>query len=84
MRKSCAHGNEQFFVFSNRDPVRIKNVRKLLKKTIELIGLDTKLYNTHSLRAGRSVDLVLMGIQIPVVRKLGRWTSNAIYAYLKL
>ena len=84
-RKLCANDTENFFIFCDRSPVQIANVRSVLKKAISMTGLDMNNYNTHSLRAGRSVDLVYkMKLPISVVQKLGRWSSNAVYKYLKL
>ena len=85
IRKLCASQNENFFIFRDRAPVRVANVRSVLKEAISLAGLDMNNYNTHSLRAGRSVDLVYkMKLPVSVVQKLGRWTSNAVYKYLKI
>ena len=83
-RKSCAYDTEQFFIFRDRTPVQIAQVRCVLKRCIDLTGLDSNLYNTQSFRAGRSVDLMEMKVGLDVVKKLGRWSSNSVYRYLKI
>ena len=77
--------NEAFFIFRNRNPVRPAHFRSTLKLAIKKAGLDNRLYNSHSFRAGRSVDLLNMGVPIDVIKNLGRWSSksNAVYRYLK-
>ena len=83
MRKQRKTENEQFFVSRNRDPVTADQFRVTLRKVIEDLGLDPQMYGTHSLRAGNAVQLVESGTPVEMVRKIGRWKSNAIYAYLR-
>ena len=83
MRKRRLTDNEQFFVFYNRDPVTPEIFRSTLRRVIEELGLEPMLYGTHSLRAGNAVQMVENeSISVETVWKLGRWRSNAIYAYL--
>ena len=49
--------NEPFFIFKDRSPIKAENMRLVLKHILTKAGLESKYYNTHSLRAGRSVDL---------------------------
>ena len=44
----ASNPSEQFFVFSDHSPVTPSNFRMVLKKAIELAGLDPNLYDTHS------------------------------------
>ena len=74
---------EPFFVFADRSPVMAKNMCATLHKIINLAGFDAFFYETHSLRAGRSGDLYKMGIPIEIIKKLGRWKSNAVFRHLK-
>ena len=74
---------EDFFIFRGVIPVQPLNFRKTLKQMICLAGLDQSYYLTHSLRAGRSCDLLKLGFSVETIKKLGRWHSNSVYAYLK-
>ena len=74
--------DEPFFVFKDRTPVEPIHFRKVLKEVICQSGLNSSLYNTHSLRAGRSLDLLSMKIPVDLIRKLGRWKSGTVYKYL--
>ena len=75
--------DEQFFIYNDRSPVKAMTVREILKTTLKDAGFRDDLYNFHSLRQGRCVDLADLGIPIPTLKSLGRWKSNAVYLYLK-
>ena len=49
---------EQFFVYSDRTPVTLVQIRNVLRLLIARTGLEANLYNVHSLRIGRCVDLL--------------------------
>ena len=46
-------------------------------------GLESHLYNTHSLHIGRASDLSKMGANVEKIKHVGRWKSNAVYRYIK-
>ena len=75
--------DENFFVFSDRSPVNHVHARSMLKLMIQQIGLDSNLYNFHSIRIGRGNDLLKLGLSVEIIKKLGRWRSNAVFAYLR-
>ena len=81
-RKKRKNDNEQFFVFKDRSPVMALHYRKVLKELIVMNSLNNSLYTAHGTRSGRAHDLLEMKIPIPVIKKLGRWSSNIIYTYL--
>ena len=61
-RRSFKDEQEQFFVFQNRMPVSTDHIRKILQRLIAELKLDPSLYNVHSLRSGRSLDLLDSGL----------------------
>ena len=83
VRQTRKKDEEQFFIFADRSAVQAQHYRSMLKQTIEAVGLNSKNYECHSTRAGRSLDLLEMGLSVSVIQKLGRWSSNAVYIYLK-
>ena len=83
IRRSFKSKEEQFFVFSNKDPVTAAHARNILKLMLIENGLDSSLYSFHSFRSGRAVDL-LRFLDLDSVKKIGRWRSNAIFSYLKM
>ena len=74
---------EPLFVFKDRTPVSPNHFRKTLKLMLDKLNINSKLYGSHSLRIGRSSDLLKLGISVETIKKLGRWKSNAVYAYLR-
>ena len=83
VRKPFKSHDEQFFVFRDRTPVTAYHFNSILNKTLENCGIDSKLYTATSFRSGRAGDLLEMGVSVEIIKKLGRWKSNAIYNYFK-
>ena len=73
---------EPFFIFRDGTPVTAAHARAVLKTAITALDLDCSLYNTHSLRIGRSCDLIKYGYHIEEVKRMGRWRSSCIYKYI--
>ena len=76
-------GSEPFFVFRDGSPVTPAHFRALLKLILTKLGYNEKFFNIHSLRIGRSNDLLKLGLSVETIKKLGRWKSNAVFRYLK-
>ena len=74
---------EQFFVFRDRSPVKPSHLRHVLKRALLRIGINYKLYSFHSLRIGKASQLIDLGYAIEIVKRLGRWKSNAVYKYIR-
>ena len=60
-----------------------KSFRSLIKSTVASIGLNPVLYSGHSCRAGGATDLFAAGIPYYVVKKYGRWASDAALIYYR-
>ena len=75
--------SEQFFVFRDRSPVAATHFRKTLKLLLKKANFNARLYDTHSMRAGRSLDLLKYGLSVETIKTIGRWTSNVVFTYLK-
>ena len=72
-----------FFIFADGSPIKPVHLRKCLKKVIKEAGFDEKFYDSHSLRTGRTCDLLKLGLSVETIKKIGRWKSNAVFRYLK-
>ena len=81
-REVIRTNNKALLIFRDGKTVKAQNFRTFLKKMINQIGLDESNYDTHSLRLGRAMDLVKMGLSIEEIKTIGRWKSNAVYTYL--
>ena len=83
IRGGFASNQEPFFIFTDGLPVTPYHVTSCMKKALKDVGFNKKLYSSHSLRSGRSCDLYALGVPINKIKKLGRWTSNAVYKYIR-
>ena len=59
------------------------HLRRVLRICLLNIGLDPTLYDMHSTRAERALDLLKASFSIAEVKIFGRWKSSAVYRYLK-
>ena len=74
---------EPLFVFIDKTPVTPNNARTVLRECIDAMNLDSSLYDIHSLRIGRTNDLIKFGYSLEEVKLMGRWKSNAVYKYIR-
>ena len=65
-------------------PVSYSTVRVHLLASLDALGLDSRLYGTHSLRRGPATDAYLAGVPVPEIRKRLRHApgSSATFQYL--
>ena len=76
--------NKQFFIFGDGSPVKPHHFREVLNECLIKAGYDPSLYSVHGMRSGKALELLHAGVSIETIKKLGRWRSNAVFAYLKL
>ena len=74
--------NEPLFIFRDGSPVKCLQVRKMLREAISKLRLPEMSFDVHSLRIGRSSDLIKYGYSIEEVKRMGRWRSNAVFKYI--
>ena len=74
--------SEQFFIFRDCTAVKVEHFRRFLRSLLHQLGFDSTLYGTHSLRAGRSIDLLKVACQSKLLKIWGHWKSNAVFNYL--
>ena len=68
LREGYEDPAEQLFIFRGKIPVTPHHIRSVLKTCLKRVGLNESYYDCHSLRAGRSSDLVKMGFSIDEVK----------------
>ena len=83
LRQPYVETSEQFFIHRDGQPVLAEQARKIPREAISVIGLDSKLYDMHSLHIGRTTDLIKYGNSIDEMKRLGRWRSNVVYKYIR-
>ena len=83
MRDPIGSPREQMFIFRDGTTLKSCHLRHTLRETLNKLGLDSTLYDTHSFRIGRATDLFKLGVNVDKIKELGRWKSNAVYKYLR-
>ena len=74
---------EPLFIMKDKSPITPPMARTLLRECIKKLSLDELNYDMHSLRIGRTCDLIKFHYSIEEVKRMGRWKSNAIYKYIR-
>ena len=83
LRGGFNNAQEQLFIFRDHTPVMPNHARELLKRVLINFNLDSTLYGMHSLRIGRTTDLIKFGYSIDEVKLMGRWKSNVVFKYIR-
>jgi integrase len=58
-------------------------VRKIIKESVASLGLDPARFSGHSLRAGGATDLFVARVPYFLIKKMGRWKSDAAMLYYR-
>lgn len=58
-------------------------LRQIIKSGVASIGLNPQRFSGHSLRAGGATDLFAACVPYWVIKKMGRWTSDAALKYYR-
>ena len=82
-RGNIYDNHEPFFAFADKSPVQAHMARKLLQDLLNKLHIDGSLYDFHSFRSGRSLDLLKYRFSVKAIKRLGRWKLNVVYRYLK-
>jgi len=69
--------------FNMRKTASIGWLRSVVKGIALTLGLDPSQYSTHSLRAGGATDLFTQRVPYYVIKKKGRWKSEAALVYYR-
>jgi hypothetical protein len=58
-------------------------LRHRIKTAVAKLGLDPKRYSGHSMRAGGATDLFVARVPYFIIKRMGRWTSDAAMVYYR-
>lgn len=72
------------FIRSDGKPLTKPILVKLLKATLESAGFQPQVFNGHSFRIGAATTAAANGVPETLIKTLGRWSSNAFQAYIKI
>jgi hypothetical protein len=71
------------FHFQDGAPANRNWLMKQVNKLLVLIGREPKSYSSHSFRKGGAVSLQERGVEDSIIRRSGRWKSDAFHLYLR-
>jgi hypothetical protein len=63
--------------------VSLSWLRQRIKREVARLGLDPKRYSGHSMRAGGATDLFLARVPYFIIKRMGRWKSDAAMVYYR-
>ena len=72
------------FTQRNKLPITRKLFVTTLKTVLSNLNVNPARYNTHSFRIGRATDLAKMGESDNLIKRAGRWRSNAYLKYIRI
>lgn len=81
---STAHHAQPLFRRWDGGLLTRDRVNQVIKGLSLKAGFDPRRYSTHSMRAGGATTLSLLGVAPYVIKQLGRWSSDAYTAYIRL
>ena len=70
IRGSYEDPSEPLFVYKHKVIILQALIRKVLKTAINRLGVNAALYDFHSLRAGRTTDLISLGFPVDQVKRM--------------
>ena len=81
--KVCGQQTGPFFATRHCKGISRDKVAKTLRLRLEICGLYSKSYNTHSFRIGRITNLAQAGTPYSKIQTMGRFKSTAYLKYIK-
>ena len=83
MRGNYETEDDSFFIYRDQKPVTPAHINKMLKRMVNRINLDSRVYSFHSLRIGWASDMMKAGYTIDQIKLAGCWKSNAVFKYIR-
>ena len=72
-----------FFLKQHGYPPTRNEFSKVLKLAVLALGKNEQSFDTHSFRIGKCSDWIIAGISPVHIMTWGRWSSDAMYSYIK-
>jgi site-specific recombinase XerD len=82
--KARRNAKAEYLFHQVKSPAKLSKCspNSILKKLLKSIGVNPKLFSSHSCRKGGCSTAAARGISITVLKRHGRWRSDAIFAYI--
>ena len=84
-RRGLGFGDERpLFCWESGAPVRVSELREVVKALMQSIGLDPARFGAHSLRIGGATAALAAGVPPSMIRIMGRWSSDVYEIYCRM
>lgn len=77
-------GKGPFFKFNTGQPLTKSQFTKHIRLVLQAVGLPYQSFAGHSFRIGAATTAARAGIEDSTIRMLGRWSSSAFLAYIRM
>ncbi len=71
------------FIHFNQEPLTVFQVSRMLKETIQILGLPKEDFSPHSFRIGAATSAAMRGVSDEEIQLMGRWKSSAFQTYIR-
>jgi site-specific recombinase XerD len=77
--RSAREDGHLFISLTKQDEIKSETMAKICFRTMDEVGLDTKIYKSHSIRMASANAFLDNGMPVEKVMKLGDWTSTKVF-----
>lgn len=81
--KALGQRGSNFLVHEDGSPLTKYQFTALFKRSLEVAGVSSKEYGTHSFRIGAATEAARAGLQESEVMRIGRWRSSCYARYIR-
>lgn len=78
-----ASRSDALFRFKDGSLLTRPKLQKMLRHTLSSLKLPAEQFGTHSLRIGSATAAAEAGVSVPLIKALGRWSSDCYRTYLR-
>ena len=71
------------FIHYDSSPLTSCQVNRKIRSCIDLMGMRSQFYSSHSFRIGAATSAALSGLSDNTIKTLGRWRSSAFELYIR-
>jgi hypothetical protein len=83
IKRECPLPASPLFMFPSLIGVKRSWLMKNVSRLLNLTGYQPQHYSSHSFRKGGAVSLQQHGVEDSIVRRIGRWKSDAFHLYVR-
>lgn len=80
----CPTSPGPFFLIQSGQPLTLSLFVNRVKETLDGAGIDSWRYSGHSFRIGAASTAAVRGVEVSLIKTLGRWKSSAYLLYVRI